>query len=255
MALRNQPEFEQADETVAASNSTVQKEKTVNTTASQAAAAGVAATTAIAKAATGGAVGAVRPNKMVVAFADNKDVFDTSTVSALSMATPRITAEQGSLRVKSRNEKLGTAIRLEVISWNKRWALGCGEDKMNDEMKELFRVSYDNETVDGEDCTVAEYIESLKAQGYPKAKASQYGDLFGYITWTEAKGDIPEDERELVLVQMSVTSLGNFTAFCVSRGLLESRGTVTSNGLVEITAEDRTKGTNSFTNMSFKAVK
>lgn len=247
MALKNQPEFEQ--ESTAQAEAPADAKSEVKAQAD----ADVAATTAIAKAATGTAVGAVRP-KLTVAFAGHKDVFDTATVSALSQATPRITAEQGSLR-KSRTEKLGTAIRLEVVSWNLRWALGCGEDKMNDEMKQLFRVSYDNQTVDGETCTVAEYIESLKAQGYEKAKVSPYGDLFGYITWTDAKGDIPEDERELVLVQMSATSLGNFTAFCVSRGLLESKGVIKPSDMIEITAEDRTKGTNSFTNMSFKAVK
>lgn len=245
MALRNQPEFEQETATATAT-----QEPTMTTTTTQDA--GVTATTAIARAATT-AVGSPA-RKFSGAFAAAKDVFDTSTVSALSMATPRITAEQGSLR-KSRTEKLGTVIRLEVISWNYRWALGCGEDKMNDEMKELFRVSYDNETVEGEGCTVAEYLDNLKAQGYPKAKTSPYGDLFGYITWTDLKGDIPEDEREMVLVQLSSTSLGNWTAYNVSRGLLEARGSVQHSDFIEIHANDCTKGDNSYTNMSFKPVK
>lgn len=250
MALRDQIEMQQAAgfETET-ETTTAAKEAAVNT--AQTIDAGVEATKAIAKAGTT-AVGAVRP-KLTVAFAGHKDVFDTATVSALSQATPRITAEQGALR-KDRQTKLGSKIVLEVVSWNHRWALGCGEDKMNDEMKQLFRVSYDNETVDGEGCTVGEYIESLKAQGYPKAKVSPYGDLFGYIVSIDGKG-IPEDERELVLVQMSATTLGNFTAFCVSRGLLESRGVIQPNDLIEITAEDRTKGDKAFTNMSFKPVK
>lgn len=252
MALKNQPEFESETETNAATTSTKEETMTTNTTQTNAGAtAGVEATKAIARAATT-AVGAARP-KLTVAFAEHKDMFDTATVSALSQATPRITAEQGSLR-KDRTVKLGAKIVLEVVSWNHRWALGCGEDKMNDEMKQLFRVSYDNQTVDGEGVSVEAYIESLKAQGYPKAKVSPYGDLWGYIVSVEGK-EIPLDDRELVLVQMSATSLGNFTAFCVSRGLLESRGTIQPNGLIEITAEDRTKGDKAFTNMSFKAVK
>lgn len=250
MALRNQPEFESESVTNATQTATKEETVTTNTNTAQTDA-GVAATAAIAKAATT-AVGATRP-KLTVAFAEHKDMFDTATVSALSQATPRITAEQGSLR-KDRTVKLGAKIVLEVVSWNHRWALGCGEDKMNDEMKQLFRVSYDNQTVDGEGVSVEAYIESLKAQGYPKAKVSPYGDLWGYIVSVEGK-DIPLDDRELVLVQMSATSLGNFTAFCVSRGLLESRGTIQPNGLIEITAEDRTKGDKAFTNMSFKAVK
>lgn len=247
MALKNQPEFEQ-DNTTQTDTAAAEPAATVE----QQAAADVAATTAVAKAATGTAVGAVRP-KLNVAFAGHKDMFDTPTVSALSQATPRITAEQGSLK-QDRTTKLGTKIVVEVVSWNDRWALGCGEDKMNDEMKQLFRVSYDNQTVDGEGMTVENYIESLKAQGYLKAKVSHYIDLWGYITSKDGK-EVKLDDRELVLVQLSATSAGNFKAHCVSRGLLESRGTTKPNDLIEITAEDRTKGDKSFTNMSFKAVK
>jgi len=213
--------------------------------------AGMAASTAIAKAAST-SLTTPRP-KLNVAFAGFKDAFDTPTVSALSQASPRITAEQGALK-KNRATKLGAKIVLEVVSWNDRWALGCGEDRMNDEMKELFRVSYDHQTVEGEGCSVEHYIENLKAQGYPKAKVSPYVDLWGYIEAIEGK-EVPEDERELVLVQLSATSVGNFKAFCVSHGLLESRGKVTASDRIEITAEDRTKGDKSFTNMSFKAAK
>lgn len=265
MALKDQKEYKSAATPAATPAFEADPEvgTTVDTTAAEAtvaeasvdeqANADVAATKAIAKAATTGtAVGAVRP-KLNVAFAGHKDAFDTDTVSALSLATPRITGEQGSL-YKNRTTKLGVTVRLEVVSWNYRWALGCGEDKMNDEMKQLFRVSYDNVTVDGEECTVADYIESLKAQGYPKAKVSPYGDLFGYITAIDGK-EIPEDERELVLMQLSATSLGNFTAFCVSRGLLESRGTVSPSDFIDISADARTKGSNAFTVMTFKAVK
>lgn len=245
MALRNQPEFETTTDLPEDAMTTT------TTTSHDAAAAGVAATTAVARASASAVTSPAK--KPVIAFADKQDIFDTSVVSALSQATPRITAEQGALR-KDRTTKLGTAIRLEVVSWNHRWALGCGEDKMNDEMKQLFRVSYDNETVDGEGCTVQDYIESLKAQGYPKAKVSPYGDLFGYIVAVDGK-EVPVDDRELVLVQMSATTLGNFTAFCVSRGYLETKGLVQSNDLLDIRAEDRTKGDKAFTNMSFKAVK
>ena len=249
MALKQAPEFEQA------ATETITKEETMttDTTKTTTDSAESVANNAIAKASASAGAVTTPSKKLTVAFADYKDVFDTATVSALSQATPRITGEQGALR-KDRQTKLGSKIVLEAVSWNHRWALGCGEDKMNDEMKALFRVSYDNQTVDGEGCPVADYIDSLKAQGYEKAKVSPYGDLFGYIVSVDGK-EIPVDDRELVLVQMSATSLGNFTAFCVSRGLLESRGMVQPSSLIEITAEDKTKGDKAFTNMSFKAVK
>lgn len=250
MALKNQPEFEQESTTTA---TTTTKEQGSAVDENVKAAADVAATVAVAKAGASSAVSTNVNKKLIVAFSGHKDVFETATVSALSQATPRITAEQGALK-KDRTTKIGTKAVVEVVSWNLRWALGCGEDKMNDEMKALFRVSYDNKTVDGEGGSIEEYINSLKAQGYAKAKVSPYADLFGYIVSQDGK-DIPVDERELVLFQLSATSLGNFTAFCVSRGLLESRGMVAPSDLIEVTAEDRTKGDKSFTNMSFKVVK
>lgn len=261
MALKDQPEHK---DTVAAATAataaTTAAFETESDTNSQAGADKVAAakadtkvesTLAIAKAAT---TSVATPNKkLTVAFAGHKDVFDTTTVSALSQATPRITSEQGFL-YQDRTTKKGSTIRLEVVSWNHRWALGCGEDKMNDEMKAAFRVSYDNKTVDGEDCSVEDYIANLKAQGYEKAKVSPYGDLFGFIVAVDGK-EIPVDDRELVLVQLSATSLGNFTGFCVTRGLLESRGSVEPSALVDITADARTKGSNAYTVMTFKAAK
>lgn len=257
MALKDQPEHK---DTIAATTAAAAAFETESDTNTQAGADKVAAakadtkvesTLAIAKAAT---TSVTAPNKkLVVAFSAHKDVFDTATVSALSQATPRITGEQGSL-YKDRQTKLGLKARVEVVSWNHRWALGCGEDKMNDEMKAAFRVSYDNKTVDGEGCSVEDYIKSLQAQGYDKAKVSPYGDLFGYIVSVDDK-EIPIDDRELVLFQLSATSLGNFTAFCVSRGLLQSRGSVEPNDLIDVIAEARTKGSNAFTVMTFKAAK
>ena len=261
MALKDQKEYAQATstspafETEAETVGVATKEavKETQKVADPVAAASVAATTATSKASAGAVSTQVR-SKLVVALAGHKDIFDTSTVSALSMATPRITGEQGSLK-KNRSVKVGTNLHLEVISWNHRWALGCGEQTMNDEMKQLFRVSYDNKTIDGEACSVEDYINYLKSQGYDKARVSPYIDLFGYITWTKDGGDIAPDDRELVLVQLSSTSMGNFTAFCVSRGLLESRGVVQPSEMIEIIAEDNTKGSMSYTNMNFKAVK
>ena len=234
MALKNQPEFEQAEETTNAKAS-----------------AGVEATKAIAKAAT---TAVSTATKMVLAHSGAKDVFETTTVAALSRATPRITAEQGAL-CKNRTGDLGKSIIVELVSWNHRFAIGCGEEKMTDEMKQLFRVSYDNKTIDGEnDVTIVAYLEGLKAQGYDKAKSTPYADIFGFLVEANGK-EIPADERELVLVQASQTSLGNFTAFCVSRGILESRGAVQASPMIQITAEAKTNGTNKYTNMSFAALK
>lgn len=244
MALKNQPEFEKSNAAAEVAEAAPAPTTEAKATAD------VAATTAIAKAATT-AVGAVK--KMVIAYSGVKDVIDTNTVSALAMSSPRVTAEQGGLYL-NRMDPLGAAIRVEIVSWNHRWAIGTGENDA--EAKDYFRVSYDNVTLDGEpDTTVADYLAGLKAEGFQKAKVSPYGDLWGFIVWSEKKGDIPEDERELTVIQMAQTSLGNFTSFCVSRGLLESRGVAQPSAVVEIHAEAQESKGNKYTNMSFKAVK
>lgn len=241
MALKNQPEFEAQDTTTAAPE----------TKANAKVDAGVKASTAIAQASAtsvGAAIG-----KMVIALSEQKDTLDLPTVSALARATPRVTAEQGSLYL-DRKTDMGKAIKVEVVSWNHRWAIGTGTtDK---EAGDHFRVSYDNKTIDGEpDVNVSDYLASLKAMGYDKAKVSPYGDLWGFVTWTEKKGDIPADERELTVIQMSQTSLGAFTSYCVSRGLLESRGAVKATTMIEIHAEAQESKGNRFTNLSFRAPK
>ena len=222
----------------------------MNTTTQDQAAAGVAAATAIAKAATT-AVGAPAP-KFAVAFGDKAGVFDNATVEGLSLAAPRVRAEQGTLFL-GKDDDLGAAAQFELVSFNHRWAIGTGEQ--DSEAKDFFRVSMDGVTISGEGGTCEAYIESLKAQGFTKAKKTPYMDLWGFVVWSEKKGDIPVDERELVCVQASQTSMGAFVAFATTRGLLESRGVAKPLEFIEIHAEKRTSGTNKYTNMSFHAPK
>lgn len=254
MGLKNQPEFEQmnaGDTATATQPQTTDKEKTMTstTTRADAAAASVAATTAIAKAGAS-AVGAA--TKFQVAFAEKNNVLDTPTVEGLSLAAPPIKGEQGSLFMTDKD--LGAAIQFELISFNHRWAIGTGED--DKEAKDFFRVSYDNETISGnQGVTVKDYLESLKAQGFSKAKASPYMDLWGFVTWSEKNGPVPAEERQLCRLQASQTSMGAFVAFATTRGLLQSRGLVEAIDVIEVHAEKRTSGSNKFTNMSFFAPK
>lgn len=240
-SLKTQPEFEQMtdNDTTAAEQASHEAKASATTVAS----------TAIAKA-TSTSVGAAA--KFQVAFKDKNNTLDTPTVEGLSLAAPAVKAEQGSLFMGETD--LGAQVQFELISFNHRWAIGNGED--DKEAKDFFRVSYDNETISGHPGqTVAAYMESLKAQGFPKAKASPYMDLWGFVTWTEKTGPVPAEDRQLVRVQASQTSMGAFVAFATTRGLLESRGLVKPIDVIEIHAEKRTSGTNKYTNMSFFAPK
>lgn len=232
MGIKDQPEFEPME--------SLENDKAA------AEAAAKAATSAITKAA-GGALSTNVDVKFTVAFKEKNNVFDTSTVEGLSLAAPRIKGEQGSLFMGQ--EDLGSEIQFELISFNHRWAIGTGED--DKEAKDYFKVSYDNLTLSGETTLISDYLESLKAQGFKKAKKSPYMDLWGFVTWSKAKGEIPVDERQLACLQCSQTSMGAFTAFSTTRGLLESKGLAKPMDTIEVHAEKRVSGTNRYTNFSF----
>lgn len=265
MSIKNQPEYTseksktpefEAMETETMNAATVEtttKEEAMNTnTADNTASASVQATTAIATAAASSAVVAgSTPTKFKVAFADKNNVFDTATVEGLALAAPAIKGEQGSL-FKGEDD-LGSQIRFELISFNHRWTVGTGET--DSESKEKFRVSVDGKTLSGSGDDMHAYLESLKAEGYSKAKISPYIDLWGFVVWSEKNGDVPVDARELCRVQCSQTSMGAFTAFATTRGLLESKGLAQPIDVIEIHAEKRVSGTNKFTNFSFHVPK
>ena len=251
MSLRQQPEFEQMETETAATVETTTKEDTMNTT-TDTATASVQATTAIAAAAASSALSTVSaPTKFKVAFADKCGVFDTDTVEGMSLAVPRAKAEQGSIFISDQDQ--GSIIQFELISFNYRWAIGTGEQ--DKEAAQFFRVSFDNKTISGTGESLDAYVESLKAQGFNKTKVSPYLDMFGFVTWSEKNGTVPVEERQLVCVQCSQTSLGAFKAFSATRGLLESKGVVQPLDVIEIHAEKRTSGSNKFTNYSFHAPK
>ena len=230
MGLKNQPEFEQMDDTV------------IDNTAEAAA----QASTAIAKAASTGVSTNVR--KFEPAFKDKNNVFDNATVEGLSMAAPRIKGEQGSMALG--DQDLGEAIQFELVSFNHRWAIGTGEN--DKEAKDFFRVSLDNETISGEGTLVTDYLNTLRAKGFAKAKKSPYMDLWGFVTWSSKTGAIPVDERQLACLQCSQTSMGNWTSFCTSRGLLEQSGRVKPIDLIEVHAQKQSnKNGDKYTNFSF----
>ena len=245
------PAFEQMSE-AAAETTTATKEETVNTNTAQDA--GAAATTAIATAAASSSAAVAEykaPTKLKLAFSDKNAVFDIATVEGLAMAVPRLKGEQGSI---FQNEiDLGSHITFEIVSVSPRWVVGTGEN--DKEAKDFFKVSYNNDTLSGEATKIDDYLDSLKAQGFDKAKKSCYLDIFGFIISSEKKGDVPAEQRELSCLQCSPTSMGAFTAFATTRGLLESKGIAKPIEVIEVHAEKRAKGDNKFTNFSFAAPK
>lgn len=232
MGLKNQPEFEKMED-----------DTTTDTTAAGAAA---QASQAISKAASTGVSTNVR--KFEPAFKDKNNVFDTATVEGLSLAAPRIKGEQGSLSLG--DQELGAEIQFELISFNHRWALGTGEN--DKESKDFFRISYDNETLSGDGTNITDYLDSLRAQGFKRAKKSPYMDLWGFVVWSSKTGAVPVDERQLACLQCSQTSMGAFTAFSTTRGLLIQQGVAKPIDVIEVHAEKQSnKNGDRYTNFSF----
>lgn len=233
------------------------EDETMAVSASDQATADVAATTAIA-AASAGAVAVAKPAlKFKMGFADQKDAFPVEAVVGLSNSAPRIKGEQGACYIEQNS--LGTKIRMSVESWNHRTLVSAGLDPKDagyEESKQYIRNSYDGgATIFGEGQSVKEYLDYLKSIGYDKARSSQYIDVWGFVTWTEKKGDVPAEEQTLHLLQASQTSAGAFTAFCTTQGLLQSKGIGREFSEVEVHAEARAKGTLKYTNFSFHVPK
>lgn len=231
MGLRSQPEFEQMggtfqeesshDEEKVKYSPTAQAKKEVSTTVGR---------------------------SFEPAFKDKCGVFDTATVEGLAMSAPRIKGEQGALFLGQ--EDLGDVIEFELVSFNHRWALGSGEN--DKEARDYFRVSYDNTTISGDGTLISDYMDDLKSKGFKRAKKSPYLDLWGFVVWSKNKGAIPVDERQLVCLQCSQTSMGAFTGFATTRGLLESKGVAKPIDVIGVHAEKKMNSKqDKYTNFSF----
>ena len=230
MGLKNQIEYEQ--EEINSNTSTVENPAPASVPAR----------------ATSTAVGQAK--KFSKAFSEFENMLDTMTVESLSLAAPRIKGEQGSMFLGDKD--LGDTIHFELVSYNARWVIGSGEN--DKEAKDYFRVSYDNKTLTtGEDAVA--YLESLKAQGFKKAKKSPYLDVWGFVTWSAKNGPIDVESRQLACLQCSQTSLGAFMAFATTRGLLMKAGLVEELSTIEVEALKQVNGTNKYTNFGFAAPK
>ena len=252
MALADhRPAFETEDNTATAT-ATIEA-PTMNAQTEAPAAPAAATATAVAPAQST-AVG--KAAKFQASFAEQKDAFPVEAIMALSMAIPRIKAEQGALYIADKS--LGERIRITLESWSLRHLISPGLDSKDagyEESKQYLATSYDGRTVEGKNQTIDEYIAYLKSIGYAKAGVSKYGDLFGMVTWTAKGGNIPAEEQTLHLVQASQTSLGNFMAFCTTQGLLRSKGIGSDPVEIEVVAQAQSKGVLKYSNMAFTVPK
>lgn len=238
----NTPSFESEAETntqAVATEPTAQVE--------QVAQAQVAATTAIAKAATTAIAKSVKPT---AALQELENVMDVDTVRNLGIGTfPRMLADRAGLMLDK--EELGNWAKVELISFNRRWIVTPGVQ--GDDAKELVRYSYDKETIEGEVVSVQAYLQQLKDDGYDKASVKEYFDAFGFLLATESDGDIAEEAREMVQLQLSPQSVAQFKSFQIQQGFKIARGLAQPSNEVKIGLQKKEFGSNKFAHMTFSA--
>lgn len=146
-------------------------------------------------------------------------VITQEEVSSFGPGTfPKVTANNaGTLEID--REDLDKSIEVRVLSVNPRFALVPGVD--GDEASKLVRYSYDGVTVENSEMNVEEYLTFLREEeGYTKADMKTYADL-----WVNILGHEDVDESEIVQIQLSPQSVGQWNALRTKMNFAQRRGT------------------------------
>lgn len=217
-------------------------------------AAKVEATTAIAKAQASSVSTNVKKG-FHAALTHLQDQLGIDHVRALGVGTlPKLVADRAGFILGEGKEevKYGEYVDFEIYSFNNRWLLSTGED--SDEGKELLRTSYDNETVENEALSVRDYIQHLKDEGHKDAKSRQYIDLWGFIVNSEKEGEVSDDDKEMIQLQLSPSSVKLFTAYQLQAGIKASMGGKQPSDTVRATCENKEFKANKYAQIKFSAV-
>lgn len=190
---------------------------------------------------------AAKPAKFVPALTDLQNAIDIQTIEGMGVGgLPRVTVDLGGFMLDA-TTTLGTQIKIQLMSWNVKYAVTAGSD--DKEAKDMYKVSYDGETLVGGG-SVAEYINWLKTvKGYDKAGTKQYIDLWAVLL--EANGKAVEDQQ-IVSIQVAPYSVSKFHGLQLQLGVNQARGMAVSDVLI-LTAERGKLGANNFGYINFKA--
>ena len=152
----------------------------------------------------------------------------------------RLKASNGNV-MNDKDQLLGEFVDVQMVSWNLIYVVGPCD---NTAPTELVRYSYDNQTFgDGTGDTVADYIATLKEQGYDQAASKKYGEVVALLTGSAKPSDLI---GELVQLQLSPTSLTAFEGYNLQLSFKLRQGLAApeSADLIRFAAEVATKGKN-----------
>lgn len=173
--------------------------------------------------------------------------FSLDDVRSIGLAAPRLTIDTGGFTKDGKD--LGKSVTLQLLSFNPRYIATAGV--AGDEGKELVRFSYDGIHIDGESTLLNDYVNSLKADGYPRASLKTYTDLWGIIV--DGAPEIQGMIGDTVVVQLSPQSGGQFRWFAINQGVKISRGMAQASDVIKIGVERVKYGTDNFGRATFAA--
>lgn len=193
---------------------------------------------------------AAAPKKFTAALTNLEGQLDVDQVRALGVGTlPKLVADRGGFELGDKS--LGEWADIHILSYNKRWLVTPGVE--GEEAKALLRTSYDGETLENDPRDIREYLQFLADEGYEKASSRQYIDIWGYIVNTDKGGEIAEDDYEFVQVQLSPSSVKEFTAFQIQQGLQAGLRKREVSSTVRATIEKREYGGNRYASIKFSS--
>ena len=188
-------------------------------------------------------------NKFQTAFNSYRNSIDLETVAEVGQGNmPKLVADRGGFELEGKS--YGDHITIELVSFNERFVLTPGVD--GEEAKKLLKYSYDGLTVaDEPGLQVRDYIDYLKSEGYGKADAKKYIDLWALIVSSEKGGEIADEDRELVQVQLSPSSVREWNKMQLQASVKVSRTKRELSPFLKLTIDKREFGTNKFAAIKF----
>lgn len=137
--------------------------------------------------------------------------------------------------------KLGTRIKIELMSYNDRFVVSPGVK--DDEADKLVRYSRDGINLDDGSGTCDDYVKLLRdVNGYPKAETKRYLNLYGMLVATAKNEDapfgvIPPEDREIVTVQIPPKSYGKFSGYQLTSGVKVAMGVYQESNMLQLEAK------------------
>lgn len=191
--------------------------------------------------------------KTLSAFKAQHHAIDLETVEDIGQGTmPKIVADRGGFSADSK--EYGDELDVELVSFNERVVITPGVE--GEEAKQLLRYSYDGQTISGEpDVTITSYISDLKEAGFHRAESKKYIDLWVMPTRSQLVGEIPEDERELVQVQLSPSSVREWNKFLLQTSVKMGRLGAEIKPFLNLKIDKREFNGNKFAAIKFDLVK